>query len=180
MLKKIVILSLLASAFSHYSCSKDEDYTRPPMKYYGYEYSGQGESIVHDYQDADIDFTIEENLNVHGTAVLTNNANIGDDLNLNQNGKVIIATNHDSLEVVVWGNANLDDTLFVDHGVLRIKGNLNINEAGFISCSAAGTVIIENDINQTGYVYGYDHFTIHNHQNLNKENRVFPMPYNYY
>lgn len=142
-----------------------------------YSYAGYGSSIVEDYQYAEVSFVIQENLNVHGAAVLTNNTIIGNDLNLNSNGRIIVAPTYDTCQIIVYGNTNINDSLFVERGTLIIKGNLNINATGFVNCSPEARIIVERDLNQAGDLFGLKYFVIYNHRNINNEFRVNYLSY---
>jgi len=172
-MKNSIITLALLSLLGATACNKE----RRVVYYDDYSYDGYGTSTVENYQEADVSFTVEDNLNVHGMAVLTDNAVIGSDLNLNDEGKVRIAPHCDTCEIIVMGNTNINDTMFVDSGILRIKGNLNVNATGFVSCSPLAKIIIEHDLNQSGEFWGLNYTTAYNQTHLNDEIRSYYISY---
>lgn len=173
---KIYLLSgICILLFAFIACHKEK--TEVFYENKAYSYPGYGTSIVEDYQYAEVSFLIQENLNVHGSAILTDNTIIGNDLNLNSNGRIIVAPSYDTCQIIVYGNTNINDSLFVERGTLIIKGNLNINATGFVNCSPEAQIVIERDLNQAGDLFGLKYFVIYNHRNINNELRVNFLSY---
>ncbi len=152
-----VALLLLVS-----SCKKD------PMPYTnssGWIYNG-GDGQVNEHEDLELDFDIENNLNVDGQAEIIGNVTIGSDLNLNDDGKVIIDIPYEDDTVYVNGNVNLNDSLLMIDGFLWINGNLNINDGGVLNVTDSAKVQVDGDINNSGYLFGNQNIntlgTLHN------------------
>ena len=132
----------------------------------GWYYNG-GDADVNANDHIVVDFDIENNLNVDGGAEIIAETSIGGDLNLNDNGKVVIDIPWEHDTVYVNGNVNINDSLIVLDGVLRINGNLNINATGIVNVSDPAALWVEGDINNSGELYGYRNVRVDgtHHQN---------------
>lgn len=152
-------------------CKDEDPYYEKDFHYYG------GDGKVHYYQAANIDYDINGNLVVDGDVTLTDSLKIASDLNINTKGKVIIETQTQTTEVVVFGNVNINDSLFLNKGNLRIIGDFNINVGGFLTVSDSARIIIEKDLNQNDWIYGFRNIYVLHETHLNNETRVYYEPY---
>jgi len=167
----LLCVSVLA-LFSN--CTKKKSYNDKEFSYY----DGDGE--VKYYQSANIDYDINGNLVVDGNVTLTDSLKISSDLNINPAGKVIMETETAETEIIVFGNVNITDTLFIYKGTLRIIGDFNINVGGFLNVTDFAKVIVEQNLNQNGYLYGLRNIYILGEYNPNNERVVFMYPYEDY
>ena len=147
------------------SCKED------PTPYIYRSYNGwtytDGDADINNQEDVEIEFDIESNLNVDGIAVINAGISIGNDLNLNDDGKVIIETPNASDTVFINGNMNLNDSLIFVSGFVLLDGNLNINSNGVLVLEDSSKMHITGDLNNSGDIYGYDKISVDGEKNLN-------------
>lgn len=152
---QIYVLVLIGLGFL-FSCKEDPT---PYKSYNGWYYTG-GDAYVKDSEDANIDFDIQNNLNVDGDVRITSNLSIKNDLNLNTDGKVIIDTEFEDDTVRIRGNMNLNDSLLIQRGVVILYGNLNINKNGILNVNDGAQLQVRDDINHNGHFYGTRNLTV--------------------
>jgi hypothetical protein len=157
-----------------YSCHKDK------VDNSIWEYSGTGDGNIDTTKKATINYKIASNLNVTGFAILKENSSVNHDLNLNQSGKVVILTSKTTDTVYIDGNSNIDDTLLIQRGVLKVGHDLNINAKGVVNCSNDAKVIVIGSLNQSGTLRGFSHFTIYKSTNINNKQTTYDLPIPYY
>ena len=156
MLKRITLIISLAIIL--FSCNKD------PEPYAIYHSNGLvlngNDATVTNNTNVDLDFNINNNLNVDGNVKIVSGIDIGNDLNLNDGGKVTIdyATENDTF--FIRGNMNVNDTLHVKDGIVFLDGNLNINGTGVLNVQDEASVIVALDLNNAGYVFGNRNITV--------------------
>lgn len=160
-----VVLSALM-----FSCKEDTYYVKADQdEINGYKIEeGESDAVAHD---------IEGNLVVNGSVVIQDEISIKNDFNLNRNGVARIAPLSDTSKIVVYGNMNTNDSVFVESGILIIKGNLNINSNSFFSVSDSAIVIVEHNLNQNSYLFGFSNVYVYGKTHLNEEQLVFPYFY---
>jgi len=142
-----------------------------------WNYSGNGDGNIDSTKNAIINYTINSNLNISGDVFLEENTIINNDLNLNRSGKVIVFTSRNTDTVYVDGNSNIDDSLFIERGILKINHDLNINSKGFVNCSKSAKVIVIGSLNQSGTLWGLNNFEIHKNTKLNNKNSTHALPF---
>ncbi len=151
------------------SCKKDPETWRGSE---GWEYkNGDGEIEV--YHDAYLSFDIENNLNVNGTATITDELTIGNNLNLNQGGVTIIDTYFADDTVYIQQNVNINDSLLIFKGIVIVRGNFNVNGTGVVNVSDSASLRVDNHLNNSGHIYGAHNIdinsgTLHNNSNFYK------------
>ncbi|MBX2840133.1 MAG: hypothetical protein KTR26_00065 [Flammeovirgaceae bacterium] len=144
------------------SCEKDELTDE-------FIYTG-GDANINPNDSVVIDFTVEGNLNVNGIAVLVDSGKVNHNLNLNSGGKVYIFP-IDSVGIIpVYGDANVNDSLFVASGIWTIHQNLNNNSTGKIFNQAQ--VEVKQNLHQNGLITGYKGFTVDGQIQLNGDSET--------
>ncbi|WP_020532190.1 hypothetical protein [Flexithrix dorotheae] len=157
---KNYLLMLLPFLLGMMSCGSDEVTNR-------FVYTG-GDANINPNDSVVIDFTVEGNLNVNGIAVLVDSGKVNHNLNLNSGGKVYIFP-FDSVGVIpIYGDANINDSLFVASGIWTIHKNLNNNSTGKILNQAK--VEVKQNLHQNGLITGYNGFTVDGQIHLNGGN----------
>jgi hypothetical protein len=173
--KKIIALVYTLLTISLLSCKKDpEPYMYKQQN--GWIYYG-GDGVVNTQDNVAIDFDIQNNLNVNGTVTFTDYLSIKNDLNINQNGKTIIATQKAQDTIKIYGNVNLNDSMLVKQGVVLIYGNLNINATGILNVSDNAKMCISKDINNSGKLFGNQNIKTDGslHQNAGSTTKTTPL-----
>lgn len=150
------------------SCRKKHD---PQPASVGWTYSGTGDGNINETTDVVISYPIQSNLNVKGTAELGTNTVVKNDLNLNSSGKVIIKTTEITDTVYVNGNINVNDTLIIEKGILKVNHDFNINSLGVVNCLKDGQIIIIGSLNQAGTLWG-NKYVVADPKNINKPNQT--------
>ena len=154
---KINFLLSIALVVCFSSCKKNN-----PGPYIGSEptdnntwkYDGTGDGNVGTNNDVDITFPIQSNLNVNGTAHLSTNTFVRNDLNLNESGKVIVNAISITDTIYLNGNVNVNDSLLINRGIVKVARDFNINNRGFVNCSDSAQIIIGGSLNQAGTLWG--------------------------
>lgn len=154
-MKKYVVILNALMLLVIVSCTDDaQPFTNEGEGWY---YEGSGSADINPKEVAYVNFNIENNLNVNGKAYITDAISIGDDVNLNAGG-VTIHTPLSTSIVNVEGNVNVNDSLFVNRGILEIDGELNLN-AGILIVSDSGQVIVRGNLNNSSQIIGMDNVT---------------------
>ncbi len=134
------------------SCKKDPE-TWESRGNNGWEYY-EGDGEIQYYHDVVVNFDIENNLNIDGSATITDNLNIGNDLNLNKGGLTIIDTYYADDTVYIKENMNVNDSLLIFKGVVIVHGNLNVNATGILNVSDSARLYVDNHLNNAGHIHG--------------------------
>ncbi len=176
----IIGLFIIMLAFS---CKKKETYR--PMYYTqtytpapdttNWTYNGTGDGNVSKSKDVEITFPIQSNLNVNGTAQLGTNAIIRNDLNLNSSGKVVVRATFVTDTIYLNGNVNVNDSLLIQRGIVKVARDFNINSLGFVNCSDSAQIIIGGSLNQAGTLWG-NKFVKAEVKNINNPDLTFDNP----
>jgi hypothetical protein len=167
-------LLLITSVVICTSCKNDPE----PYAYKnsnGWTYY-DGDANVKDYNNVEIDFDIKDNLNVDGSAIITSDLSIKNDLNLNANGKVIINTEFEDDTVRINGNMNLNDSLNIYQGIVLLYGNLNINSNGIVNIKDGASLKVYKDVNHNGTLYGNRNLTVQGTFHNNGGSSTFAAP----
>lgn len=162
-----LILTLSVSSLL-FSCAED------PEPWFslgnnGWEYYN-GDGNIKEDKDVILDFDIDNNLNLDGTATITTGLSIGDNLNLNKGGKSIIDTYHEDDTIYIDGKININDSLLIFNGIVIVRDDININSTGVINVANSATLITRNDLNNSGSIYGMKNVTVDGVTNLNGGN----------
>jgi len=144
----ISIIIIFLVAFLLTSCKKNK---KDPSYW---TYNGSGDGTIESNQKAVITVAIQSNLNVNGNARLGTNASVKNDLNLNDNGKVVFLADKNTDTIYVDGNINCNDTLLIQRGILKVSHDFNINSSGVVNCSNDALVIVAGNLNQSGILWG--------------------------
>lgn len=83
----------------------------------------------------------------------------------------LLLTRYSTSIVNVEGNANVNDTLFVNRGVLDINGELNLN-AGVLIVSDSAKVIIRGNLNNSSSIIGMNNVTYYSEFNNHSKNVI--------
>ena len=126
-----------------------------------------GDATVNLGQNAEVDFDIDNNLNADGLVNIVDGVSIANDLNLNDDGKVIIAPTSPDDTIFVFGNININDSLIISNGTLCLNRNLNINQGGILNVSNGANVHVQGDINTSGQIHGNRNITLNGIFNQN-------------
>lgn len=174
-MKQITTISLLITgAIFLSSCKSDpEPYTYNNSN--GWTYYG-GDADVKNNNNVEIEFDIENNLNVDGSATITSGLSIKNDLNLNNNGKVIINTEFENDTVRINRNMNLNDSLIICQGVVLLYGDLNINSNGIVNIKDGASLKVFQDANHNGTLYGNRNLTVEGSFHKNGGSSTFAAP----
>ena len=167
MRKYIILLNTLMLSLV-LSCTDDAQSFRSEGN--GWYYDGSGSADINPKDVAYVNFDIEDNLNVNGKAYITDVITIGNDMNLNAGG-VIINTSLSDLIVTIEGNVNVNDSLYVNRGILEIDGELNIN-AGKLIVSDSARVIVRGNLNNSSQIIGMDNVTYYSEFNNHSSNII--------
>lgn len=171
------IVFIMVSFLMLYSTSCSDDAVPFRSEGNGWYYDGDGSANVGKNETAFINSNIEDNLNVNGKAYITDAVNIGDDVNLNVGG-VVVNAQYSSSIINVEGNVNVNDSLFVNKGVLEIDGELNIN-AGVVILSDSGRIIVRGNLNNSKKIIGMNNLTYYSEFNNHSQNVTSqPVVYN--
>lgn len=150
---KYLILLSVVFVFSGGCRKKHAEPT--PVYYNNPTYNkGTGDGNVSANTNVVITYPIQSNLNVDGQAVLGSNTRVNDDLNLNDHGKVVVNPNACTDTIYVNGNVNINDTLWVQRGIVKVSRDFNINAGGVVNCSDSSRIIIQDSLNQSGTLWG--------------------------
>ncbi|MFQ3579474.1 MAG: hypothetical protein SNJ71_04955 [Bacteroidales bacterium] len=171
-MKKVAVI-IGALFFTVVSCKKES--TNMTYKSYSKYENSNGSGTIQKEQTVRVEEDIKGNINVNGIAAITHPITISNDMNINKCGKIIIdieKTKDKKNEVIVGANANINDSIIVIKGTLRITGDLNNNATGFINCKNEGKIIVEKNLNQNGVIYGYKNFDVKQNRNLNQGHRT--------
>lgn len=131
-----VIIAFCASMVTVQSCRKDKKDHKEEEKEHV-----QSTGNVNDDEEVKIYYNIDNSLTVHGEAEFDESSKVTHDLNVMNDGKIIVNTEEDTSHVVVGGNANIDDSLIVTNGNLDIKSDLNLNEKGSVLIDNINSVV---------------------------------------
>jgi len=127
---------------------------------------------------------INDNVTLHkinmdnGIIYITGSPTISTDFNLN-NGTVYIGNSNSDINrdtVKIKSQLNIQDSLFINGGVVLLESNLNLSNGGFISVANNAKFIIEHNLNQGGDIYGFNNITIKGASNHNS-GLISPTPY---
>jgi len=171
-LSQFIFRTILISSLI--SCHKDKNNSSV------WHYNGSGDGNIDSTKNATISFEIKSNLNVNGDALLKENASVLHDLNLNQKGRVVVLTKNITDTVYVDGNANIDDTLLIQRGIVRINHDLNINSKGVLNCSNDAQIIVDGSLNQAGTLWGLKRIKVLKATNINNKQTTYDNPIPYY
>ena len=172
-MKNLVIFGLMSCLLGFWSCRTQSN---PTPVSNAWTYSGSGDGNIGTNNNVVITFPIQSNLNVNGVAQLSNNAVVNNDLNLNLGGKVVVITTHITDTVYLNGNVNVNDSLFINRGIVKVARDFNINSKGFVNCSDSARVIIGGSLNQAGTLWGNTYIKATT-KNINNPNQTFANPY---
>ncbi len=173
-MKRILFFSIVVLSSVFISCRKDH-YDNDE-----WYYNGNGDGNIDSVSHATINYTIESNLNVSGLAVIEGNTVVSHDLNLNRNGKVVIIADHINDTIYVNTNANIDDTLLVQRGILKVSHDFNINSHGVVNCSNDAQIIVIGSLNQAGTLWGLKNIKVEKALNINNKNTTYENPIPFY
>ena len=172
-----LLISALLALFSLSSCNEDPK----PYKIYNngvWVYDG-GNAVVNTNDNVELQFDVQTNLNVDGDVLITDGISIGNDLNLNDGGKVIVNIPWYNDTVYINGNINLNDSLLFENGYIILEGNLNINATGIMNISDSSFVHVRGDVNNSGQLFGTNNLSVDGTFHANGGSTDTPSPLTY-
>ena len=162
--RTLIHLAFISTVFL-FSCKKDPE---PYVAYSSdiWNYDG-GDAQIDSDEDVEIKFDIESNLNVDGSVEITSGLTIENDLNLNDDGLVVINPVNDEDTIRILGNINVNDSLIILGGCVLLEGDFNINSNGIVNVGDNAKLKIFDDLNSSGQLHGYRNVIVSGEDNFN-------------
>lgn len=153
------------------------------LNVYGNATLGEGTVVGSDLNTNETGTTIIEgntvirnNANINGSLIIKDYTTIGTDFNLNKSGTIVIDMPYDSMVVSVGNNMNVNDSLIIKRGILKIGTNFNINATGVVNVSNHGKLIVNHDLGQSGQLFGNQNVEVKHVYNNNNPAGTFEEP----